>query len=115
MRAAEGELVTFRNRLRTPIYTYSKTRLIDELEITPDDERNMTRLISDGEKYRRQIQRRRDAGMMEREAWRAEHSIERERPWKAEGVSRRTWYCRRRTTVHESVALVCPTSTTAYP
>jgi hypothetical protein len=33
MSAAEGELVTFRNRLRTPIYTYSKTRLIDELEI----------------------------------------------------------------------------------
>jgi hypothetical protein len=94
--AAEGEMVTYGDRQRTPIYTYSKQRLMDLLEVTPDDERCMTRLISDGEKYRRLVDRRRDAGMMERKVWLAEHSVERERPWEAEGISRMTWYRRRK-------------------
>ena len=69
--AAEGELVTFGNQRRTPIYTYGKGRIIDTLEITPDEERHMTRLISDAEKERRRIERRRAAGVIERAQYEA--------------------------------------------
>jgi hypothetical protein len=65
-RAAEGEMVTFRDGKRTPIYTYSKAKLIELFEISPDDQRQMTRLISDEEKERRRTERRRDAGEIER-------------------------------------------------
>ena len=37
----------------TPIYTYRASTLVERLQITPNEERQMTRLISDGEKYRR--------------------------------------------------------------
>lgn len=96
MQAAEGELVRFGNGQRTPVYTYSKRRMMDLLEITSDEERGMIRLISDAEKRRRETERRRAAGMIEREAWLAANGAERERPWEAEGISRRTWYYRRR-------------------
>lgn len=69
--AAEGGLVTFRGRSRSPIYTYSKARLIDLLEITPEEEALMTRLISDAEKRRRGRERRRDAGTMARAEYEA--------------------------------------------
>jgi hypothetical protein len=61
-----GERVKFGDGERTPIYTYSKARIMDLLEVTPDDERSMTKLISDGEKYRRKVKSRRAAGMVER-------------------------------------------------
>jgi hypothetical protein len=60
MGAAEGELVTYGDGQRTPIYTYSKQRLIDTLEVTPDEEQHMTRLISDSEKRKRERERRTD-------------------------------------------------------
>jgi hypothetical protein len=71
MHAAEGELVEFRGRLRTPIYTYTKARIIDTLGITSDEMRRMSRLIDDGEKYRRKVETRRAAGMVERAAYEA--------------------------------------------
>jgi hypothetical protein len=43
----------------------------DLLQITPDEERHMTRVISDAEKERRRIERRREAGMIERSAYEA--------------------------------------------
>ena len=64
-------MVTYGNHQRTPIYTYSKARLMELLEVTSDDERGMTRLISDPEKRRRETERRRAAGMMERAAYEA--------------------------------------------
>lgn len=72
MWAAEGQMWSGPDgRTRTPIYTYSKARIMDLLEITPDDERGMTRLISDAEKERRRVERRRAAGIMERAEYEA--------------------------------------------
>ena len=55
-RAAAGGTDTYRGREVTPIYTYRASTLIERLQITPDEERQMTRLISDGEKYRRKME-----------------------------------------------------------
>lgn len=89
MNAADGELVTFGNHKRTPIYTYRKTKLIELLEITPDEERSMTRLISDAEKERRRTERRRAAGEVERAEYKARAAARRPtvRAMRAEGKS----------------------------
>lgn len=96
-RAAAGERVEHAGRSVSPIWTYSKQRLIELLEITSAEMTHMTRLIDDGEKRRR-----------DRVAWRAAHTgqdraeylkangISRDKPWEAEGVSRATWYRRRK-------------------
>lgn len=89
-RAAAGEVALYQGWRVTPVYTYSKARLMEELRIEPHEEQHMTRLVSDDEK------RRRKAGVMKRDAWLAANSIERERPWEAEGISRRAWYYRQR-------------------
>lgn len=78
-RAAEGELVEFRGGLVSPVYTYSKTRIMAELGVTPDDEPHMTRLISDDEKERRRVASRRAAGMVERAAYEARAAERRDR------------------------------------
>jgi hypothetical protein len=44
----------------------------------------------------RRRDRRRTAGVLPRSLWLALHPLSRERPWEAEGVSRATWYRRRR-------------------
>jgi hypothetical protein len=65
--AAEGQLCGSPDgRERTPIYTYCKSRMMDLLQVTPDEERFMTRLISSAEKYRRKVLARRTAGVMAR-------------------------------------------------
>jgi hypothetical protein len=94
-RAAEGKLVTFRDGHRTPIYTYRKARMMDMMAITPAEERLMTRLISQTEKRRRETERRRTNGTIERKTWLAENAVSRERPWEAGGISRATWHRRR--------------------
>ena len=43
------------------LYRYSNQKLIDHLEITPEEERHMKTLISTSEKYRRNNERRREA------------------------------------------------------
>jgi hypothetical protein len=59
----------------TQLYRYSKSSLIELLEITPDEERLMCALISDAEGKRRKTERereqRRAAGMIERGEYRA--------------------------------------------
>jgi hypothetical protein len=47
-----------------------------------------------GRKYRRL--KRAQAGCMTRAAWLEQNSTSRDKPWKAEGISRRTWYRRQR-------------------
>ena len=73
--ASRGELVGFAGRNRTPIYGYSKLRLIELLEVTPAEQTHMAALISDTEKARRHLEsdrrRRRAAGMVAREAYEA--------------------------------------------
>jgi hypothetical protein len=68
-RAGAGERVRFAGTERSPVYTYGKARLIDLLGITAAEEAHMKRLVSDGEKRRRETERRRAAGMMERGAY----------------------------------------------
>lgn len=94
--AAEGELVDFEGIGRTPIYTYRKDRLIDLLQVTPDEERLMSRLISNDEKRRRETERRRTTDIMARLEWLATNFASRERPWQDDGISRATWYRRRK-------------------
>ena len=74
---------------RTPIYTYRKAKLIELLGITPDEERSMTRLISDAEKERRRTERRRAAGKVERAEYKARAAARRPtvRAMRAEGKS----------------------------
>jgi hypothetical protein len=59
----------------TQIYRYGKVRMIDMLQITPDEEQHMRALISDAESYRRklvaQTNARRTAGMVERAEYEA--------------------------------------------
>ena len=43
------------------LYRYSNQKLIEQLEITPDEERHMRTLISTSEKYRRNKERRSEA------------------------------------------------------
>ena len=95
-RAARDEKDFHRGRWVTPVYTYSKQRLIERLAVTAEEMAHMTRLIDEDEKRRR-----------DRVAWRASHTgqsrpewllnnkVEREKPWEAEGMSRSTWYRRR--------------------
>jgi hypothetical protein len=100
-RALAGELVTFNGRQVTPIYIYRAATMIERLQITGDEMRHMTRLIDRDEKRRRDRDAtsaaRRDAGMPSRENWLAalrESSVNQMKPWKAEGISRATWYRR---------------------
>jgi hypothetical protein len=69
--AASGVKVEFDGRQWDPRYAYRKVSMIEKLGITPDEERHMTRLISDTEKRRREADRRRAAGMMERAEYEA--------------------------------------------
>ncbi len=62
-RAAAGETVVFGRCRVTPAYTYSTARMIDLLEVTPEDMREMHTLIDKQEKARR---RREREGRMER-------------------------------------------------
>ncbi len=96
-RAAAGESVEYKGRRVSPVYAFRKQTIIEQLRITPEEERRMTRLISDGEKRRRDRQAWRAVHTgRTREEWLAGNGASRARPWEAEGVSRATWYRRRR-------------------
>ncbi len=97
--AARGEKGTYRGRQVTPVYTYRKETIIERLAITGQEMAHMTRLIDDGEKRRRDREAWQASHTgLTREEWRAEtkaNSQESARPWKAEGISRMTWFRRR--------------------
>jgi len=92
--AAAGHTVEWHGRRRTPIYTYRKDSLIQMLEITDDEMANLGFLISDSEKVRRRKEKRRADGVQERSEW-LQNSLMVQKPWEADGVSRRTWYRRK--------------------
>lgn len=60
---SEGKKVEHNGKHVTPVYTYRAETIIERLEITGDEMRQMTRLIDKDEKRRR-----------DREAWRADHT-----------------------------------------
>ena len=95
-RAAAGESVDYKGRRVSPIYAFRKQTIIEQLRITPEEERRMTRLISDAEKRRRDREAWRAAHTgRTREEWLVENGASRAKPWEAEGISRATWYHRR--------------------
>ena len=92
-RAANGELDTWNGKKVTPVYTYRASTLIDRLRITGTEMAQMTRLIDADEKKRRHNEVRRAAATgLTREEWLKENSKSRDKPWEAEGLSRRQWY-----------------------
>ena len=81
--ASRGEKVMYEGRMRTPIYTYKKDRIINLLEITPEEERQLTSLVSDDLLHERRMQRqkevRRAAGVIPREEYLGHATARRER------------------------------------
>lgn len=71
--AAAGETVQRRGRASSPVYAYKAPTIIERLEITPGEMREMTRLIDKDEKRRRDreatIAQRRASGVRERGAY----------------------------------------------
>jgi len=94
-----GETITFRGRKYSPLYTPKNSTLIDQLEITDDEQKQLRTIISKDlaqarrrERDReRDEKRRREAGAIDRATYEA-NSKSRTKPWDAMGMSRSTWY-----------------------
>jgi len=91
----DGGEVTHAGKTYPTLYTPTNQRLLDTFKIEPDEERQLLTIISYEEKYRRVVEKRRAAGVQPREEY-LKNSLERQRPWEAEGMSRRWWYEKRR-------------------
>ena len=98
--ARNGDTIEFHGREYPPLYTPRNQTLIDIFRITADEEQRMATIISREERNRRRAERRRAAGMRERAEYEAE-SIERLKPWEAEGISRAWWYRKRQRLIHK--------------
>ncbi len=93
-----GKKVEFNGKQVSPIYTYSKDRMIDMLEIERDEMKNMCALIDTREKYDRKNEKRREERRktgLSREEWVEsvrEGSAKETKPWKRLGISRASYY-----------------------
>jgi hypothetical protein len=67
--AARGETIEWRGAVIDPRYRFKTETIIELLEITPQEQREMRTLISPAEKARRREEKRRKAGMMSREEY----------------------------------------------
>ena len=100
--AARGQKVEHRGRLVDPRYHFRTSTIIDILDITEAEMRacGLRHLVSP--ELRREMERQRwhhrraAAGGVTRLEY-LEHSLTRQQPWEAEGISRRTWYRQRGT------------------
>ena len=90
-----GGTVEYKGQSYPPLYTPRNQTLINRFRITPEEEKLLSTIISKGEKYRRKVQKRREAGVLPKDEYYARDSIEKDRPWERDGVSRATWYRRR--------------------
>lgn len=92
---AAGETVILGDKTYSPLYTPRSATLIDMFHITPDEERELTTIISKTERDRRRRDRheaaRRALGAVPREEYEAS-SLSRHKPWEKLGMSRATWY-----------------------
>ena len=103
-RAARGEKVEYRGKPVDPRYRFRTTTIVEALGITEAEMRacGFRHLVSP--EIRREhhrldkTRRRRELGMVPRPEYEAK-SASRLEPWRAEGVSRRTWYRRRGTSL----------------
>ena len=87
---------------KDPRYDYGGTRLAEIFDVDEDlaERLGLRQIIPPATRAerngRRRVKRRRAAGALPRALWLALNPISREAPWLAEGVSRATWYRRRR-------------------
>jgi len=83
-----GTSIDFHGKSYPALYTPRNATLAEIFHITADEERGLRTIISQGEKYRRKVEKRRAEGMKERTRFGEV------KPWEAEGISRPTWYRR---------------------
>ena len=88
----------------SPFYTPQNTTLLEIFRVTSDEEQNLRTIISQNEKNRRRREKARAAGSIERAEYESQ-SLNRQKPWETEGVSRATWY--RRHGVRQVPSLSC--------
>jgi hypothetical protein len=115
--AARGERVEYRGKRIDPRYRFRTDTIVEMLGITEAEMRScgFRHLVSPElrrqHRHLDQVARRRASGMRERDVY-EENSINRQRPWEAEGVSRATWYRRetglKRCMVAKPLGLVLP-------
>lgn len=82
----DGKTIQYDGREYPPLYTPRNQTLIEIFRITPQEERRLRTIISQAEKYRRKVAKRREQGVKERTRF---GNV---KPWEAEGISRRWWY-----------------------
>lgn len=94
-----GETVEFNGRKLPPLYTPRNDTLINLFQITDDEQRQLRTILSKDQALerrrerdrKRDEERRRAAGAIEREAYEA-NSLSKKKPWEALGMSRAKWY-----------------------
>jgi DNA-directed RNA polymerase specialized sigma24 family protein len=67
--AARGESVTWEEVEIDPRYRFKNETILELLEITPEEQRQMKTLVSPAEKSRRREEKRRKAGVISREEY----------------------------------------------
>lgn len=94
-RASEGDVVKYAGKEYTPLYTPKNETLIDLFELSSDEMKSMSTIISPSEKKKRNAQLkkelRREAGAISREDYLV-NAVSNTKPWEELGISRRTWY-----------------------
>ena len=85
----KGETVQFAGREYPPLYTFKVSSLIQLLKITDLEQREMKVLISQEERKRRAVDKRREKGMIPRNEYRAQAQVrmDRARELKRKGLS----------------------------
>jgi len=95
IQSRQGKKIVFNGREYPPLYTPRNETLISIFQITSEEQRQLKTIISDDlakERRRaRDIARLRAAGAVDRETYLA-NALTQQEPWKALGMSRRTWY-----------------------
>lgn len=89
--AHAGQAVEWAGRSYPPLYTPRNQTLLELFRITPEEERSLKTIISEAEKYRRLVAKRRAAGVIPRAEYETS-ALASLRPWEALGVSRAWWY-----------------------
>lgn len=107
--AAQGQTIEWQGRPVDPRYAFRTQTILEWLEITPDEQREMRTLIGGEEKrHRHRIAERQRKHVMgqvqqDRSSYLATHRDNAERPWEALGISRRTWYRRGKPRLNEQM------------
>lgn len=88
--ADNGEFVKYvaADKMVDPRYKWTTSRLIADLEITPEEQQSMLTIIGTPEKYRRRREKRSE---QRREDYLA-NSLSQQKPWEALDMSRAKWY-----------------------